>query len=48
MVRITLPEHDEQILAARYQMALPTEDELRTALTHERELAERRLSLGSA
>jgi predicted nuclease of restriction endonuclease-like (RecB) superfamily len=48
MVRITLPEDDEQILAARYQIALPTEDELRAALTHERELAERRLSLGSA
>jgi predicted nuclease of restriction endonuclease-like (RecB) superfamily len=47
MVRITLPEDEEQIMAARYQMALPSEEELRTALTHEREAAERLLRLSS-
>jgi hypothetical protein len=41
MVKITLPEDNEQILAARYQMYLPTEDELRAELTREREEAER-------
>jgi len=29
MVKITLPEDDEHVLAARYQMYLPTEKELR-------------------
>ena len=33
MVKITLPEDNEQILAARCQMYLPTEDELRAELT---------------
>ena len=28
MVRITLPDENEQVLAARYQMYLPTEEEL--------------------
>ncbi|MBM4394998.1 MAG: DUF1016 family protein [Deltaproteobacteria bacterium] len=41
MVKITLPEDNEQILAARYQMYLPTEEELRAELTREREEAER-------
>jgi predicted nuclease of restriction endonuclease-like (RecB) superfamily len=45
MVRITLPEDDEQILAARYQTVLPSEQELRSALTREREDAERQLRL---
>jgi predicted nuclease of restriction endonuclease-like (RecB) superfamily len=45
MVRITLPEDNEQILAARYQMYLPTEEELRTELAREREEAERLLRL---
>lgn len=38
MVKITLPEGNEQIVAARY---LPTEDELRRELTREREEIER-------
>ena len=43
MVKITLPEDNEQILAARYQMYLPSEAELRSELTREREEAERAL-----
>jgi hypothetical protein len=45
MVKITLPEDNAQILAARYQMYLPTEEELRTELAREREEAERVLRL---
>ena len=45
MVKITLPEVNEQILAARYQMYLPTEEELRAELSREREEAERVLRL---
>jgi predicted nuclease of restriction endonuclease-like (RecB) superfamily len=45
MVKITLPEDNEQIVAARYQMYLPTEEELRAELTREREEAERVLRL---
>jgi predicted nuclease of restriction endonuclease-like (RecB) superfamily len=45
MVRITLPDDNEQVLAARYQMYLPTEEELRTELAREREEAERVLRL---
>jgi predicted nuclease of restriction endonuclease-like (RecB) superfamily len=41
MVKITLPESSEQIHAARYQLYLPTEEELRAKLAHEREEAER-------
>lgn len=41
MVKITLPEDNEQVLASRYQMYMPTEDELRAALTRERDEAER-------
>ncbi len=41
MVRITLPDDNEQILAARYQLYLPTEAELRAELEREREEAER-------
>lgn len=48
MVKITLPEDEEHILAARYQMALPTEEELRTQLARERELAERRLRVATS
>jgi hypothetical protein len=44
MVKITLPQDNEQILAARYQMYLPTEEELRAELTREREEAERVLA----
>jgi predicted nuclease of restriction endonuclease-like (RecB) superfamily len=45
MVKITLPEDNEQILAARYQMYLPTEEELRAELARERDEAERVLRL---
>ncbi|MCB9762055.1 MAG: DUF1016 domain-containing protein [Alphaproteobacteria bacterium] len=40
MVRITLPEDNQQILAARYQLYLPTEEELRAQLIAERERVE--------
>jgi hypothetical protein len=40
MVKITLPEDDGHVLAARYQMYLPTEEELRAELTRERREAE--------
>lgn len=40
MVKITLPEDNEQIVAARYQTCLPTEEELRNELTRERSEAE--------
>lgn len=45
MVRITLPEDDEQLIAARYQFYLPTEDELRRELMDERERVERQRRL---
>jgi predicted nuclease of restriction endonuclease-like (RecB) superfamily len=45
MARITLPEDNEQIVAARYQLYLPSEDELRAELAREREAAERALRL---
>jgi predicted nuclease of restriction endonuclease-like (RecB) superfamily len=46
MVCITLPEGNEQILASRYQLYLPTEEQLRDELVTERERIEqaRRLS----
>ena len=47
MVKITLPEDNEQILAARYQMYLPTEEELRAEITRERAEAEQVLLLGA-
>lgn len=47
MVKITLPEDNEQILAARYQMYLPTEEELRAELAREREEAERVVGLAA-
>ena len=43
MVKITLPEDNERIHASRYQLYLPTEEELRVQLEHEREVAERAL-----
>jgi hypothetical protein len=43
MAKITLPKDNEQIVAARYQMYLPTEAELRAELAKEREEAERAL-----
>ena len=45
MAKITLPEKNEQILAARYQMYLPTEEELCAELAREREAVERALHL---
>ena len=48
MVKITLPEDNHQVDASRYQLYLPTEDELREELEREREEAERTLSLSAA
>jgi predicted nuclease of restriction endonuclease-like (RecB) superfamily len=48
MVRITLPEDNDQILAATYKRYLPTEAELAAELTREREEAERQLRLRAA
>jgi len=45
MVKITLPEDNDQIIAATYQRYLPTEAELRVELAREREEAERVLRL---
>lgn len=45
MAKITLPDGNEQVLAARYQMYLPTEEELRAELARERNAAERALRL---
>jgi predicted nuclease of restriction endonuclease-like (RecB) superfamily len=45
MVKITLPENNDQILAASYRLHLPSEGELQAELTRERELAERMLVL---
>lgn len=47
MVKITLPEDSEQIVAARYHTVMPTEDELRAELARERDEAERVLRLTS-
>jgi predicted nuclease of restriction endonuclease-like (RecB) superfamily len=47
MVKITLPEDNQQIHASRYQLYLPTEEELRQELEREREEAERTLRLAS-
>jgi hypothetical protein len=47
MAKITLPEKNAQILAARDQMYLPTEDELRAELARERETAEHALRLAT-
>jgi predicted nuclease of restriction endonuclease-like (RecB) superfamily len=48
MVKITLPENNEQIFTPRYQLYLPSEDELRQELVAKREEVEleRRLSAG--
>jgi len=48
MVRITLPEDNDQILAATYKRYLPTEAELAAELTRERQEAERQLRLRAA
>lgn len=47
MVKITLPEDNQQIHASRYQLYLPTEEELREELEREREEAERTLRLAA-
>jgi hypothetical protein len=47
MVKITLPEDNDQIVAATYQMYLPSEAELRAEVTREREEAERMLRLAA-
>ncbi len=48
MVKITLPEDNQQIHASRYQLYLPTEEELRLALERERLEVERALKLAKA
>jgi len=48
MVKITLPEDNEQIIAATYRQYLPTEAELRGELEREREKAERVLRLSES
>ena len=48
MVKITLPEDNHQVHASRYQLYLPTEEELREELEREREEAERTLRLSAA
>jgi hypothetical protein len=48
MAKITLPESNELILAPRYRMYLPTEEELRAELAREREAAERAVRLAAS
>jgi hypothetical protein len=48
MVRITLPEDDEQIHTASYQLYLPTEDQLREHLVAERERLEQARRVGAS
>jgi predicted nuclease of restriction endonuclease-like (RecB) superfamily len=45
MVKITLPEDNDQIVASTYRMYIPTEAELSAELAREREEAERTLRL---
>jgi predicted nuclease of restriction endonuclease-like (RecB) superfamily len=47
VVRYTLPEDNKQIFAARYQLYLPTEQELQGQIEQERALWERERSLSS-
>lgn len=47
MVKITLPEDNDQIVAATYRMYIPTEAELQAELAREREEAERVLQLAT-
>jgi predicted nuclease of restriction endonuclease-like (RecB) superfamily len=47
VVKITLPEDSRQVLAARYQRHLPTEEELRTEVTRSREEVEQRIRLAA-
>jgi predicted nuclease of restriction endonuclease-like (RecB) superfamily len=48
IVRYTLPEGDQQIFASRYQLHLPTEEELAREIQREREIIEREQALGRA
>jgi len=48
LVRYTLPEDNNQIFAARYQLYLPTEQELQGQLEYERTLWERERYLSSS
>ncbi len=45
VVKITLPKDNEQILAARYQNYLPTEEELRSEVARSREEIEHRMAV---
>jgi predicted nuclease of restriction endonuclease-like (RecB) superfamily len=47
MVKITLPDDNDQIVAATYQLYLPSEAELQVELAKEREEAERMLQLSA-
>jgi predicted nuclease of restriction endonuclease-like (RecB) superfamily len=47
MVKISLPEDNQHIHAARYQLYMPTEDELRAEVTRERVQTERQIVLAS-
>jgi hypothetical protein len=47
MVKITLPEDKQQVHASRYQLYLPTEQELREELERERQDAEQTLRLAA-
>ena len=47
MVKITLPEDNDQLLAATYRTYIPTEAELRATLARERDEAERMLRLAA-
>ena len=46
--QITLPEDNEQILAASYQSCLPTEEQLRQELVTERDRLEQARRLAAA
>jgi len=46
VVRYTLPTDNNQIYASKYKLCLPTEDELKQALTREQEAIEREIRLG--
>jgi hypothetical protein len=44
VVKITLPNDNRQVLAARYQHYLPTEEQLRAEVARSRDEAERQLT----
>jgi hypothetical protein len=47
MVKITLPEDNDQIIAATYLRYLPTEAQLQAELQREREQIERQIRLSA-